>query len=120
MAYNARARGGTFPAGAGPQGPRVLRRLFLAAAVLAFCAPPARAQYFGQNKVRYGRQDFRILATEHFDVHYYPDEEVAAREVARMAERYYARLSTPFGHTLRRRQPILLYGGHPGFAQTGA
>jgi Tol biopolymer transport system component len=96
----------------------VIRRLLVAAALAASLAPPAHAQYFGQNKVRYVRHDFRVLATPHFDVHYYPEEAETASLVARMAERWYTRLSAIFGHELRRRQPILLYAGHPAFSQT--
>jgi hypothetical protein len=96
----------------------VIRRVILAAVLAASSAPAAHAQYFGQNKVRYARHDFRVLATPHFDVHYYPEEAETAALVARMAERWYARLSAIFGHELRRRQPILLYAGHPAFSQT--
>ena len=53
----------------------------------------AEAQYFGRNKVQYDTFDFRILKTEHFDIYYYPEEEVIIREAARMAERWYARIA---------------------------
>lgn len=78
----------------------------------------AEAQYFGRNKVHYDRLDFRILATEHFDVYYYPEEEEATHHAARMAERWYARFSRLLGHTFTRRQPLVLYASHPHFAQT--
>jgi hypothetical protein len=67
------------------------------------------AQYFGQNKVTYGRFDFRVLETEHFDVYYYPVEREAAFDVARMAERAYTRLSQVLRHNFRERKPIILY-----------
>ena len=83
------------------------------------CAPlHAEAQYFGRNKVEYENFDFRILATEHFDVYYYSQEEPAARLAARLAERWYARLSTVLNHTFDRRQPLVLYGSQAEFAQT--
>ena len=48
----------------------------------------ANAQaYFGKNQVQYEHFKWRVLETEHFWVHYYPAEEVAARDAARMAER---------------------------------
>ncbi len=58
-------------------------------------APPFRpsAQYFGRNKVQYERFDFKVLATEHFDIYYYPEEEAAVQLAARMAERWHARLT---------------------------
>ena len=62
------------------------------------------AQYFGRNKVQYRTFDFQILKTEHFDLYYYPEEAEAAQIVARMAERWHARLSRFFGHELRGRQ----------------
>ena len=52
---------------------------------------PAEGQYFGRNQVQYEKFDFEVLQTEHFDVHYYPRERVAAEAAARMAERWYHR-----------------------------
>ncbi len=91
-----------------------------AAALLAAAAPPAAAQvgYFGQNKVQYRNFTFQVMKTQHFDVYYYPEEEEAARMAGRMAERWYARLSTLFTHQLRNRQPLILYGSGAQFRQT--
>jgi hypothetical protein len=47
---------------------------------------PAAAQYFGQNKDQYEAFDFKIIATEHFDVYLYERERAAATDIARMAE----------------------------------
>jgi WD40-like Beta Propeller Repeat len=81
---------------------------------------PARAdaQYFGRNKVQYDKFKFQILTTEHFDIYYYPEEADAAKQVARMAERWYSRLSKVLGHSLVGRQPVILYASHPDFEQT--
>ena len=81
-------------------------------------AAPSSAQYFGRNKVRYERFDFKVLNTEHFDIYYYPEEEAAVQLAARMAERCYARLSKLLQHELRGRQPLILYAAHPHFQQT--
>ena len=86
--------------------------------VLGLLTAPLHAQYFGQNKVQYRAFDFHVLRTEHFDVHYYPDEAGAARDAARMAERWYHRLSRFFEHELHGRQPLILYASHPEFEQT--
>src|SRR5436309_1964267 len=51
----------------------------LAAAIGAF-APPAAAQYFGQNKVQYRKFEFQVIQTEHFEVYYYGEERAAALE----------------------------------------
>jgi hypothetical protein len=90
------------------------------AAFLVACAPEARAQYFGRNKVQYRTFTFSVLQTEHFDLYYYPEEADAARIAARMAERWYERLSRFFGHQLRGRQPIILYAVSSHFRQTNA
>lgn len=83
------------------------------------CLPAvATAQYFGRNKVQYRTFDFRILQTDRFDIYYYPEEIEAAHIVARMAERWHARLSRFFGHDLRGRQPIVLYAASAHFRQT--
>src|SRR5687768_12342604 len=83
-----------------------------------WAAVPSSAQYFGRNKVQYERFDFKVLATEHFDIYYYPEEEAAIRLAAQMAERWYARLSKLLQHELRGRQPLIMYAAHPHFQQT--
>ena len=90
--------------------------------VLAMLAGPAalEAQYFGRNKVQYRSFAFEILKTDHFDLYHYPEEKEAARLVARMAERWHARLSRFFSHQLRGRQPIILYAAASHFRQTNA
>jgi hypothetical protein len=42
----------------------------------------------------------------------------AVQIAARLAERWYERLSGAFDHRFTRRQPIVLYGSHSRFAQT--
>ena len=84
---------------------------------LAF-APAANAQYFGRNKVQYEKFDFKVLNTEHFDIYFYPEEEAAVQLAARMAERWYTRLSTLLRHELNGRQPLILYASAPHFRQT--
>jgi Tol biopolymer transport system component len=96
---------------------RLLTGALLVALTGALFAPPAAAQYFGRNQVQYSVFDFRILQTEHFDVYHYPEAEEAARDAARMAERWYARLSQVLDHEFTERQPLILYANHPDFQQ---
>lgn len=98
---------------------RAIRSWLFAAAVLSlFFAPEARAQYFGRNKVQYDRDHILVLATDHFDIYHAAEDAAAAGLAARMAERWYARLSKVFDHTLRGRQAVVLYGSHRRFEQT--
>jgi Tol biopolymer transport system component len=97
---------------------RLAAALGLAAGATALSAVPAAAQYFGRNKVQYETFDFRVLRTTHFDVYYYPEEEQAIQDAARMAERWYARLSRVLEYEFESRQPLILYASHPHFQQT--
>jgi hypothetical protein len=97
----------------------VLKRVAIAALAGLLLAPhPVGAQYFGRNKVQYDRFEFRILQTPHFDIHYYAEERDAALQAARMAERWYTRLSAMLDHRFDHRTPIILYASHGHFAQT--
>jgi Tol biopolymer transport system component len=95
----------------------LLRAVTVLCAV-AGSAATAQAQYFGQNKVQYEKFDFKVLNTEHFDIYYYPEEREAVQIAARMAERWYHRLSRVLKHELSSRQPLILYAAHPHFQQT--
>src|SRR5918996_6539796 len=102
---------------------KAFARIALCCVALATAAPQlatAQGGYFGQNKVQYRKFDFKVLQTEHFDIYYYPEEEAAVRLAARMAERWYARLSKLMRHELSGRQPLILYAAHPHFQQTNA
>ncbi len=99
---------------------QVLRLAILT--LVSLCVTPATqdaaAQYFGRNKVEYSNFDFRVLATAHFDIYHYPAEAESAALAGRLAERWHTRLSKALGHTLTGRQPLILYGSQPEFAQT--
>lgn len=94
------------------------RHLGLLALIAWLVAAPAGAQYFGQNKVQYRQFAFKVLETDHFDIYYYPEEAASVQIAARMAERWYARLSKVLDHELSSRQPLILYASHADFEQT--
>ena len=102
-------------------GPKSVLTALTALTVLTVLpAAPAAAQYFGQNKVQYEAFDFKIIATEHFDVYFYERERAAATDIARMAERSYAQLSRVLNHQFKERKPIVVYASHSDFIQTNA
>src|SRR6476469_3892920 len=88
---------------------RLAIRVAVAFSLLCCLPRESFAQYFGRNKVTYERFHWQILKTEHFDIHFYPEEETAVREAARMAERWYGRLSQVFGREFTERKSIILY-----------
>jgi WD40 repeat protein len=73
--------------------------------------------YFGQNQVQYDKFKWKVLPTEHFLIHYYPEEERATMVAARMAERAYARLSRVLQHQFREKKPIVLFASRTDFGQ---
>lgn len=98
---------------------RILNTLLYAIFILiTLSLKNSMAQEFGQNKMQYEDFKFRILQTKHFDIYYYPEEEHAVKIAAKMAERWYSRLSGIFGYDLSSRQPLIVYASHPQFQQT--
>jgi hypothetical protein len=98
---------------------RVLRIIALAAVTMLAPVGALHAQmYFGQNQVQYDKFRWRVIETDHFLVHYYPEIEEVSQHAARMAERSYARLSRLMGHQFAEKKPILLYGSSADFAQS--
>jgi len=93
-------------------------RVTLLLGALGLLASTAQAQYFGRNAVQYENFHFKILKTQHFDIYFYDKEADAAAQAGRMAERWYARISTVLRHQLSGRQPLILYSDHPDFEQT--
>jgi len=91
-----------------------------AALLLATSANVARAQYFGQNKVPQFDRDWRVLESEHFTLHFYPEEREVALETLPLAERAYARLSRILDHDFKDRIPLLLYASQSEFRETRA
>jgi Tol biopolymer transport system component len=108
---------GRLPAGFTPFA-RTLGAVTVALGLLAGATAPLEAQYFGRNKVPYERFDFDVLRTAHFDVHFYDAEKVAARDAARMLERWNSRFSSLLQHQLSARKPVVLYADQPDFQQT--
>jgi hypothetical protein len=100
--------------------PNAIRRFAISAFAVAIgvgSAAPALAQ-IGPNKVQYQPREFRIIQTAHFDVYFYEEEREAALDAARMAERFYGRLSRLLDHDFQDRKPIILYASQSDFQQT--
>ncbi len=73
--------------------------------------------YFGKNQVQYDHFNWQVIETEHFFIHYYPAEQEAAHDAARMAERAYGRLSRILAHEFREKKPIVLFASRADFGQ---
>lgn len=80
----------------------------------------AQAQYFGQNKVRYKNDKFKVLQTPHFEIYYYLKNEKMIQKFAQDAETWYKMHQEVFRDTFLKKNPIILYNNHPDFQQTTA
>ncbi|MBC8087558.1 MAG: PD40 domain-containing protein [Phycisphaerae bacterium] len=91
----------------------------LAMSLSAAAFAPLGAQgYFGQNQVQYEHFKWRVLETDHFQIHYYPKIGEVMPDIAKMAERSYARLSVLMGHQFREKKPVLMFASSGDFAQS--
>lgn len=88
--------------------------------LLTILAAASLAQYgaFGSNKVRDTEMNWRILATEHFDVYFYGDGEEVVGVVAEMAEAAWKQLREDLGNEPTDRIPFILYNSQRDFRQT--
>ncbi|HTD98070.1 MAG TPA: hypothetical protein VK668_02245 [Mucilaginibacter sp.] len=80
----------------------------------------AKAQYFGQNKVRYKNLKFKVYKTPHFEIYYYLKNDSTIKRFAQESELWYTIHQQVFRDTFRKPNPIILYADHPDFQQTTA
>ena len=80
----------------------------------------AKAQYFGQNKVRYKNLKFKVYRTPHFQIYYYLKNDSMIKRFAQETETWYTIHQQVFRDTFRKPNPIILYANHPDFQQTTA
>ncbi|TCC84143.1 basic secretory protein-like protein [Pedobacter hiemivivus] len=97
-----------------------LRGLIAVLFILTTSSAALQAQYFGQNKVRYNNEKFKVLQTPHFEIYYYLKNEKLIEKFAQDAETWYKMHQEIFKDTFVKKNPIILYNNHPDFQQTTA
>ncbi|WP_316788027.1 basic secretory protein-like protein [Pedobacter frigoris] len=97
-----------------------LRRLIPLLIIIMISVASVHAQYFGQNKVRYKNEKFKVLQTPHFEIYYYLKNEKMIEKFAQDAETWYKMHQEIFRDTFLKKNPIILYNNHPDFQQTTA
>ncbi|TCK85431.1 Tol biopolymer transport system component [Albibacterium bauzanense] len=80
----------------------------------------AHAQYFGQNKMRYKKLDFKVYETPHFDLYYYLKNDSLIKNIAKESEVWYELHQQVFRDTFTNKNPLIIYNNHPDFQQTTA
>ncbi|MCZ4243794.1 peptidase MA family metallohydrolase [Pedobacter punctiformis] len=97
-----------------------LIRQYVPVLLLLILSLSVQAQYFGQNKVRYKKLDFKVLQTPHFEIYYYIKNENLLKKFSQDAETWYKMHQEVFRDTFLTKNPIILYNNHPDFQQTTA
>jgi len=96
----------------------VIRISFL---IVLFCSFfDAQAQYFGQNKMRYKKLDFKVKETPHFNLYYYMENDSLLENFAKESELWYELHQQVFRDTFDHKNPLIIYNNHPDFQQTTA
>ena len=73
------------------------RKTLIALLFVALMPGLASAQYpFGKNKVSYRSRDWKVLATEHVDIYYYPSEQNVVNFIAPLVEDTYGEFAELF------------------------
>ena len=93
-------------------------KILIAALVFLFSWNAASAQYFGRNKPRYEKFDFRVYESPTFEVYHYLEGEETVKEFTTWAEQWYLMHQGVFADTFMTRNPIILYSDHADFQQT--
>lgn len=94
------------------------RYLLLSLLLSALAVNSLQAQYFGRNKPRYHKHDFKVSHTEHFEIYEYLDNPEKRDELAAAAELWYAMHLAVLRDTFPGKNPLFIYSDHAGFQQT--
>jgi hypothetical protein len=62
--------------------------LFICVLGLLLLSQQTKAQYFGQNKVRYKKLDFKVYKTPHFEIYYYLKNDSMIKRFAQESHRW--------------------------------
>lgn len=85
---------------------------------IIFTSETAQAQYFGQNKVKYKKFDFKVVESKTFDTYHYIENDSLIIGFVKDAEKWRKRHSYIFKDTFNYKVPIILYNNHADFQQT--
>jgi Tol biopolymer transport system component len=80
----------------------------------------AEAQYFGRNKPRYRKFDFKVLETPNYDFYYYSKNKAAVEQFAKWSEMWYDYHKEIVGEEFSKQNPVILYNSHGDFQQTNS
>ncbi|MBC7915171.1 MAG: PD40 domain-containing protein [Pyrinomonadaceae bacterium] len=88
--------------------------------LLTIISIPVKAQYFGQNLVRYKNLKFKVNESKHFALYDYLKNDSITTRFLQESEIWYDLHQQVFRDTFSRRNPVILYANHPDFQSTTA
>ncbi len=88
--------------------------LLLIAIILAI---PMLGQYYGRNKIKYERFNFKVYQSPHFQLYTYLNDTATIHRVLEIGEKWYSRHSLIFKDTIHFLNPIILFNNHADFQQ---
>lgn len=99
---------------------RFFAKMALVCMAILFLGQQSQAQYFGQNKMRYKKLDFKVYDIPHFNLYYYLKNDTMMNWLAKETEVWYELHQQVFQDTFLRKNPVIFYNNHPEFQQTTA
>lgn len=79
-----------------------------------------QAQYFGQNKPRYTKFDFKVAESPHYEFYHYLSNRDQLLQAIQWAELWYDHHENILKDTFNTPNPFVLYNNHADFQQTSA
>ena len=98
-----------------------MRPRFFVPMVALFVATLGQAQdytFFGKNKIRYDRFNWKVYPTPHFRISFYDRVEPSLPKVASFAESAYDELARRLNFQVKNPIPLIAYATHAEFEQT--
>jgi len=85
---------------------------------LLFLFQNTQAQYFGQNKTKYKKFDFKVVESKNFETYHYLKNDSLIISFVKDAEKWKKRHGYVFKDSFAYKIPIILYNNHADFQQT--
>jgi Tol biopolymer transport system component len=95
-----------------------LSLLMVATASVTAFGQASFAPFYGKNKVKYDKLNWRVYRSPHFEVYYYPEFEQELGRLVSYAESAYEKVSNDLKHEISFPIPLILYKTFTEFAQT--
>ena len=98
----------------------IMKKYFVLLISFLILYPTLDAQYFGRNKPRYQKFDFKVRETDNFDIHFYMKNRDAVDRIAQQTEQWHDMIQQILRDTFYTANPVIFYNNHAEFQETNA